>query len=339
MDLPRTGANGHEKLKTAVDPIASVLDVIREGERFLVCSHAGPDGDAVGSMLAMGTLLEAMGKRVDLVSADRIPEVYRGLPAAEDIRIAMRVQGQYDAAIVLECDGLARTGLQGLEKFFLVNIDHHATGIEYAQVNWIEPDATCVGEMVHRLFLSAGVEITPEAATSIYTTVLTDTGGFIYGATRASTFALARDLTLAGADPIRIAQQVYFSKPMAKLLLLGAALQNLRREGRLAWLWITHNDMVRSCAAEEDCEGIANYALSIAGVEAAAFLREGTENRVFASLRSKGRIDVAAIAERLGGGGHTNASGCVLAGPLGRAREEIVEALRGGLAGVAAEPG
>jgi phosphoesterase RecJ-like protein len=339
MGLPRTGANGHEKLKTAVDPITSILNVIREGERFLVCSHAGPDGDAVGSMLAMGTLLEAMGKRVDLVSADRIPEVYRGLPGAEDIRIAMRVQGQYDAAIVLECDGPARTGLQGLERFFLVNIDHHATGVEYAKVNWIEPDATCVGEMVHRLFLAAGVEITPEAATSIYTTVLTDTGGFIYGATGASTFALARDLTLAGADPIRIAQQVYFSKPMARLLLLGAALQNLHREGRLAWLWITHNDMVRSCAAEEDCEGIANYALSIASVEAAAFLREGTENRVFASLRSKGRMDVAAIAERFGGGGHANASGCVLAGPLGRAREENVEALRGGVAGVAAEPG
>ena len=339
MGLPQSSANGHEKLKAAVDPIASILNVIRERERFLVCSHAGPDGDAVGSMLAMGTLLKAMGKRADLVSADRVPEIYRALPGAENIRTAMRVQGQYDAAIVLECDGPTRTGLQGLEKFFLVNIDHHATGIEYAKVNWIEPDATCVGEMVHRLFLAAEVEITPEAATSIYTTVLTDTGGFIYGATRASTFELARDLTLAGADPIRIAQQVYFSKPMAKLLLLGAALQNLHREGRLAWLWVTHNDMVRSCAAEEDCEGIANYALSIAGVEASAFLREGMENRVFASLRSKGRINIAAIAERFGGGGHANASGCVLTGPLPRAREEIVNALRAGLAGVAAEPG
>ena len=174
--------------------------------------------------------------------------------------------------------------------------------------------------MVYRLFQAAGVEVTPEVATCIYTTVLTDTGGFIYGGTRASTFALARDLTLAGADPIRIAQQVYFSKSMAKLLLLGAALRNLHREGRLAWLWITHEDMVRSCAAEEDCEGIANYALSIAGVEAAAFLREGTENRDSRSLRSKGRINVAAIAERLDGGGHENASGCTLAGPLGRAQ-------------------
>jgi phosphoesterase RecJ-like protein len=339
MDRPQTSANHLETLKSGSDPIASILKVIREGERFLVCSHAGPDGDAVGSMLAMRVLLEAMGKRADLVTADRVPEVYRGLPGAEGIRTAMRVHGPYDAAILLECDGVERTRLEGLEKFFLVNIDHHASGIAYAHVNWIDHDATCVGEMVHRLFVAAGAEVTREAATCIYTTVLTDTGGFIYGGTRASTFELARDLTLAGADPIRIAQQVYFSKPVSKLLLLGAALGNLHREGRLAWLWITHNDMVRSCAAEEDCEGIANYALSIAEVEAAAFLREGTENRIRVSFRSKGRINVAEIAERLGGGGHENASGCAVAGPLGRAREEIVGELRGALAGMAAEPG
>ena len=339
MDLSQTDGKGHETLKTAADSIADILRVMRKGERFLVCSHAGPDGDAVGSILAIGVLLAAMGKRADLVSADRIPEIYRALPGSEDIRTAMRVHDTYDAAILLECDGLERTGLLGLEKLFLVNIDHHATGVAYAQVNWIDQDATCVGEMVHRLFLAAGIEVTPEAATCIYTTVLTDTGGFMYGATRASTFALASDLTLAGADPIRIAQQVYFSKPMAKLLLLGAALQNLHREGRVAWLWITHKDMVRSCAAEEDCEGITNYALSIAGVEAAAFLREGTENRIHVSLRSKGRVNVAAIAKRLGGGGHENASGCVLAGPLGQAQKAILEELRGALTGMAPEPG
>ena len=192
--------------------------MIREGERFLVCSHSRPDGDAVGSMLAMGKLLEAMGKRADLVSADRIQVVYRGLPGAEDIRTVLRVHGPYDAAILLECDGPERTRLQGLEKFFLINIDHHATGLNFAHINWIDHQAACVGEMVYRLFLAAGIEVTPEVATCIYTTLLTDTGGFIYGGTRASTFGLARDLTLAGADPIRIAQQVYFSTSMAKLL-------------------------------------------------------------------------------------------------------------------------
>ena len=103
--------------------------------------------------------------------------------------------------------------------------------------------------------------VTPEMATCIYTTLLTDTGGFRYGATSASTFGLAQELVLAGANPVKIAQDVYFSTATSKLLLLGAALANLKREGSLAWLWVTHNDMVHACAAEEDCEGIVNYAL------------------------------------------------------------------------------
>lgn len=339
MDLPRTSANGSDACKADDDPIADILKVIRDGERFLVCSHAGPDGDAVGSMLALGMLLEKMGKRADLVSADRVQALYRTLPGAEDIRTAFRVQGLYDAAILLECDGVERTRLQGLGKFLLINIDHHATGQEFAHINWIDRHAACVGEMVYRLFLTAGIEVTPEAATCIYTTVLTDTGGFIYGGTRASTFGLAHDLTLAGADPIRIAQQVYFSTSVTKLLLVGAALRNLHREGRLAWLWITHEDMLRSCAIEEDCEGIANYALSIAEVEAAVFMRELAGNRIRVSLRSKGRINVAEIAKRLEGGGHENASGCTVAGPLNRARTQILGELRTALAGLATKPG
>ncbi len=285
------------------DPVAQILETLRNGERFLVCSHSRPDGDAVGSMLAMGMLLEQMGKRADLVSADRIPGAYRTLPGAESIRSALRIHGPYDAVVLLECDGLARTRLRGMEDFYLINIDHHASGQEYAHQNWIDRDAASVGELVYRLVKAAGATVTPEMATCLYTTVLTDTGGFCYGSTKASTFALAHDLTLAGANPIRIAQDVYFSTSAAKMLLLGAALSNLKREGRLAWLSVTNQDMVRSCAAEEDCEGIVNYAVCIAGVEAAAFLRELPEQRIRLSLRSKGRVNVAAIAERLGGGG------------------------------------
>ncbi|WP_109487306.1 DHH family phosphoesterase [Occallatibacter savannae] len=316
----------------ADEPIAAILKVLGEGERFLVCSHAGPDGDAVGSMLAMGMLLKRMGKHADMVSADRVPIVFRALPGADRIQTAMRVHGPYDAVILLECDGVERTRLQGLESFFHINIDHHASGVAFADLNWIDREAACVGEMVYRLFRSAGVALTPEAASCIYTTVLTDTGGFVYGGTRASTFELARELVAAGADPIRIAQQVYFSTPISKLLLLGAALKNLHREGRVAWLWISQEDMIRSCAVEEDCEGIVNYALSTAEVEVAAFLRELEEKRVRVSLRSKGRVNVAAIAGRLGGGGHENAAGCTLDGPLSRAKEQIVEELRAALA-------
>ena len=332
MKLARAQVADSDSLPGDADSkIAAILKVIEDGERFLVCSHAGPDGDAVGSMLAMGMMLEQMGKHADLVSADRVPINFRALPRADRIQKGLRVHGLYDAVILLECDGVERTRLQGLEAFYKVNIDHHATGVEFADLNWIDREAACVGEMVFRLFRAAGVALTAEAASCIYTTVLTDTGGFVYGGTRASTFELARELTLAGADPIKIAQQVYFSTPISKLLLLGAALKNLHREGRFAWLWITQEDMARSCAAEEDCEGIVKYALSIAEVEVAAFLRELEEKRVRVSLRGKGRVNVAAIAERLGGGGHENAAGCTLDGPLMRAKEQIAGELRAAL--------
>jgi phosphoesterase RecJ-like protein len=324
---------------TEARQMESILKALRHGERFLVCSHSRPDGDAVGSMLAMGMLIKQMGKRADLVTADRIPNIYRGLPGAQEIRSALRVHGPYDAAILLECDGLARTRLRGLEKFLILNIDHHASGRAFGHLNWIDYHAASVGELVYRLVKAAGATVTPEMATCLYATVLTDTGGFCYGSTQASTFGLARELVLAGADPIRIAQDVYFSTATSKLLLLGAALNNLKRDGRLAWLWVTHQDMVRTCAAEEDCEGIVNFAVAISGVEAAAFLRELPERRIRLSLRSKGQVDVAAIAERMGGGGHESAAGCTLEGPLSQAIEEILVQLRLGVACFGVEPG
>ena len=212
-----------------------------------------------------------------------------------------------------------------------MNIDHHTSGKEWGRLNWIERDAASAGELVYRLARAARAKITPEMATCLYTTVLTDTGGFCYGGTRASTFALAHDLVEAGANPIQVAQDVYFSTPAAKLLLLGAALSNLHRQGRLAWLWVTHKDMMHANAAEEDCEGIVNFALSIAGVETAVFLRELPEGRIRLSLRGKGKLDVAAIAAELGGGGHENAAGCTLEGPLGRALEQILTRLHAAL--------
>ena len=327
MDDPHPGGAA-TLARSAANSIDEILQVIRAGERFLVCSHSRPDGDAVGSVLAMGMFLEQLGKRADLVTADRIPLVYRKLPGAGGFRTALRVHGPYDAAILLECDSAERTRLRGLDSFTIVNIDHHASGRPWGHINWIDRHAASVGELVYRLMQAAGATITPEVATCLYTTLLTDTGGFIYGGLRASTFALAEEKTLAGADPVRIAKDLYFRAPMSKLLLLGAALHNLHREGRLAWLWVTHHDMVRTCAAEEDCEGIVNYALSIADVEAAAFLRELPERRIRVSLRSKGKLNVAAIAEELGGGGHENASGCTVDGPLARALDEILGLLR-----------
>jgi phosphoesterase RecJ-like protein len=182
--------------------------------------------------------------------------------------------------------------------------------------------------MVYRLAMAARVEVTPQMATCLYVGVLTDTGSFCYEGTDAHAFEVARELVGRGADPAGIAREVYFSNPLSKMLLLGAALSNLRREGRLAWLWVTHDDMLRTGAAEEDCEGIVNYAIGIGGVEAAVLLRELPDQRVRLSLRSKGELDVARIAARFGGGGHLHAGGCTLAGPLAEATERILDTMR-----------
>jgi phosphoesterase RecJ-like protein len=309
------------------DPVAAILDVLRRAERVMVCSHARPDGDAVGSMMAMAMLLKQMGKQAEVVSADKVPHLYRLLPGTENIRVTQRVAANYDAVIMLECDGIERTGLEGLDGQLLINIDHHYSGRDYARLNWIDQQAVSVGAMVYRLAVAAQVRITPAMATCLYTTLLTDTGGFQYGFVNASTFEMARELVLAGADPVMIAQSVCFSAPFSKMLLLGAALQTLQREGQVAWLWVNRQDMMRTCAAEEDCEGVVNFALGIANIQAAAFLRELTETQVRVSLRSKGKLNVAAIAERLGGGGHKNAAGCTLDLPLARALETIPKLL------------
>lgn len=308
--------------------VDAILRAIGEAESVLVTAHARPDGDAVGSVLACGMMLEQLGKQVTMVFSDRVPLIYRWLPCAQSIRHWQRVEGEFDLAILLECDGIERSRLEGLDSTRLVNIDHHTSGRNFAHINWIDTDACAVAEQVFTLAGAAGVRITPEMATCLYMAVLTDTGSFCYEGTDARTFSLAHELVRLGACPANIAQDVYFSNPMSKMLLLGAALGNLKRDGRVAWLSVTTADMERANAAEEDCEGIVNYAIGIAGVEAAVFLRELPNHRVRLSLRSKGTVNVAAVAESFGGGGHENASGCTLPGPMPAATEAILARMR-----------
>ncbi len=313
-------------------PIDAVLSSIARADRLLVTAHARPDGDAVGSVLACWMMLQRLGKHADMVLSDRVPWIYRGLPCSSQVRHCSQVEGDYDAVILLECDSIERTRLGGLENRFLINIDHHTSGRAFANVNWIDSNACAVAEMVYHLIKAAGISLTAEMAACLYTAVLTDTGSFCFAGTDAHTFELAHELVRHGADPVHIARDVYFSNPAAKMRLLGAALANLHHDGDLAWLWVSERDMDRAQAAEEDCEGIVNYAIGIAGIEVAVFLRELRDHRVRLSLRSKGRVNVATIAEEFGGGGHENASGCTLEGPLPAATNRILEYLRGVMA-------
>jgi phosphoesterase RecJ-like protein len=304
-----------------------VLQEIRGRRRFVVTSHARPDGDGIGSALACGQILRVMGKDAEVVMHDGVPRIYQNLPFADRVVQADAVPAN-DAVIMLECDSIRRALLEGLERCFLINIDHHASGRNFAHINWIDSTVMATAELVFRLARLACVPVDRDIATCLYTGLMTDTGSFMFEGTNEHTFTVARELVLAGADPALCARHIYFGHSTAKLRLLGAALSNLRREGALAWIWVTQEQMQRFEAREEDCEGLVNYALSMADVQVAIFLRELPDRRYRVSLRSKGEVNVSIVAENFGGGGHKCASGCSMDGPLEVAVARIVERLR-----------
>jgi phosphoesterase RecJ-like protein len=310
----------------------SLLEVFRSYPHFVVTSHARPDGDAIGSVLALAEILDQLGCTTDLVLADPAPVIYSTLPNLDRIRFdksADNGERTGDAAdlapaILLECDGIERTGLSGLEGRSLINIDHHASGRGFGAINWIDPGACAVAAMVYRIAKAAEVEITPSMATCLYTSILSDTGAFTYPATNAESFAIAHDLTLHGANPSQIARDLYFTTPLSKVRLLGTALAGLQLRGNLAWSWVTLDDLEHTRATPEDCEGIVGNLIGIDGIDAAFFLREQPDGAFRLSIRSKGGINVARVAEAFGGGGHVTASGCTMPGPLQVAVDRVL---------------
>ncbi len=304
-----------------------VLNQIGRRQKFILTSHARPDGDAVGSTLACAQILRSMGKQASVVLSDGVPGTYTPLPFSDSVLLTTEEAPEAEAVIILECDSVARTRLTGLERHYLINIDHHATARPFADVNWIDPNACATAEMIFRLAREAGVKISPDVATCLYTAVLTDTGSFCFQGTNERTFALAQELVRCGADPVRIAQNVYFSTHISKMRLLGAALSSLHRDGTLVWMHVDRATLERCEASDEDCEGLVNYALAIQGIEVALFFREEPGGRFRVSLRSKGAVNVAAVAAAFGGGGHECASGCGIDGPLSAATERLIAQL------------
>ncbi len=303
-----------------------VLKAIRARQRFVVTSHARPDGDGIGSALACGEILRVMGKDAEVVTYDGVPRIYQNLPFADRAIQAESVPPN-DAVILLECDSTRRALLQGLDQCFLINIDHHVSGRNFGHINWIDPHVMATAELVYRLARLACVPIDHDIATCLYTALMTDTGSFMFEGTNEHTFTVGRELVLAGANPAQCARHIYFGHSTAKMRLLGAALSHLHREGSLAWIWVTREQMERFGAREEDCEGLVNYALSMGDVQVAIFFREMLDGRYRVSLRSKGEINVSRVAEHFGGGGHKCASGFSLDGPLAIAVSRVVERL------------
>jgi phosphoesterase RecJ-like protein len=311
--------------------LARICEAIHRGRRFLLSSHARPDGDSIGSQLALAFALDHLGKTVQIVNRDAAPDHYREFPGLDRIVIADRVgpELQADAVVVLECSDLSRTGVDGLDGRFIINIDHHSGNRMYGALNWFDESAAACGEMVFDLIRSLGVPLTREIATHIYLAILTDTGSFHHSNITPRTFDICRQTVEAGVNPAAMARRVFDSNSIGKLKLIGALLDKMELTdgGRLAVLWMD-DAMLDACGCtHNDTEGVINLPLTAREVQAVVFFKVVASGDVRVSMRSKYDVDVRLVANEHGGGGHKNAAGFTVPGPLEAVRPEIIARL------------
>ncbi len=310
--------------------LSQVVELIESKRRFAITSHIRPDGDSLGSSLGLYWLLRALDKDVEIIMRDPAPHSYQQLPGAKKVRVTPAVDQSYDAVFVIECSDISRPGLIDLEKQFVVNIDHHSTTALFGSINWIDSTASAVGEMIYNLCKATGVRVTKEIAECVYTALITDTGSFHYSNTTERTFKVASELVRTGVRPAKTAEAVFASYPWSRIQLMGAVLSTARRDasGRVAIMRHTTEMQKLIGASDEDADGFVNYPLTVYEVEAVALLKECAPRTYRTSLRSKGDVNVARVAEKFGGGGHRNAAGCTLRGSWEEAEEEIIGLLR-----------
>ena len=275
-----------------------------------------PPGPTSHDVVALA--LRAMGKEVTVVT-DAVPPVFlQPFPGVNGIQLTTSVTEPYDAALIMECSELSRTGVAGLDRSPVFNIDHHPGNISYGAINWIDESAAACGEMVCTLIDALGVRLTRDIATHLYLAVLTDTGSFHFSHLTPWTYEVARRAVEAGADPQWIARTHYDSSSLARVRMFGAVLNDMviQNEGKVALLAITRKAMSDLGGTSDDLEGLINFPLTVKEIQAVAFFKEAGDHDWRVSMRSKGEVNVGAIARHFGGGGHKNAAGCSTTGDL-----------------------
>ena len=309
--------------------LSQVVELIESRRSFAITSHVRPDGDSLGSSLGLYWLLRALEKDVEVIMRDPVPHAYQQLPGSKSVRVTPSVDRPYHALFVIECSDITRPGLIDLEKQLVVNIDHHATTALFGSINWIDSTASACGEMIYNLCKATGVRVTKEIAECVYTALITDTGSFHYSNTTERTFKVASELVRTGVKPAKTAEAVFASYPWSRIQLMGQVLSTAKRDatGKVASMRLSLEMQRRSDASDEDADGFVNYPLTVGEVEAVALLKECAPSTFRTSLRSKGDVNVARVAEKFGGGGHRNAAGCTLTGNWEEAEQEIVTLL------------
>jgi phosphoesterase RecJ-like protein len=314
-----------------------ILQTIKTADRILVTAHTDPDGDAVGSLLAMGLALERLGKQTTLYNESPIPAVYQFLPAVGRIDRHLDAAADFDAAVVLDCGDLSRVGSAAdtvKRVRSVINIDHHASNPGFGAHCLIDAHACATAEIVYRLIRALEIPLDRDIATCIYTGILTDTGSFRFSNTNASAFAICREMVEAGVDPFEVAQHVFGSYSLGRIKLLNLALNSIEisPNGKLSLMTVTRGMLEETRTQQEDVDGLINYARRIEDVRVAALIQEQVNGqaaatdrvRLHVSLRSDGSVDVAAIAGAFGGGGHHSAAGFQIESTLADIKSQLL---------------
>lgn len=325
---------------------SEIVAALREGERFLVPLHVRPDGDSIGSSLALAGALQKMGKTALVVRADDLPANLSFLPGVDRVvhwEEVMGAPGRYDAAILIDCGDIERVGpsadlFKRVDR--IINIDHHVSNTRYGGLNLIDPRAAAAAEVVFDLIREMEVEIDYPIAVALYAAIVTDTGSFRYESTAPRTHEITAVLLKLGIKPGEVSRQIWDNQSLAALRLAERALGSLQVDagGGLAWVSLSRADFVHAGADDLESEGIVNYPRQIRGVEVAVLFIEEREpgsdhpGEVKVSLRSNQSVDVSRIAGLFGGGGHARAAGCTVPGGLDEARELVLPPVREALA-------
>ena len=310
----------------------SIIHQLTRSRRVLLTTHTHPDGDAIGSLLALGLSLERMGKTIAMVDDDPIPAIYRFLP--EVARITDRVPSgvDFDTAVVLDCGSLQRVGAVAeavTAAPVVINIDHHVTNEAFGTLRLVDPEACATAEIIYRLLGEMSVPIDKIVATAIYTGIFTDTGSFRFSNTNLEAFTICREMVTLGVDPYQVAKHVYGTYSLGRIKLLNMALDSieLAANGKMTIMTLSQEMLRETRTQPEDGDGLINYARRIEDVRVAALIQElngGQANRYHVSLRSDGSIDVAGIAKAHGGGGHVSAAGFSITAPLADVKADLL---------------
>jgi bifunctional oligoribonuclease and PAP phosphatase NrnA len=310
-----------------------IAEILRREDRFLVVSHINPDGDAIGSLLGMYLGLREMGKEVRALSAASVPDTYDFLPGKMSIVAKVEDVG-FSPQWILALDTATVERISGDIKELrnrarLINVDHHPTNPAYGDLNFVESQATSTAEIVYGLLTAAGYRLSADVGKCLYTGLITDTGCFRFSGVTSRTLRIAAELLEPGLDSYDVTRHLFEEHPLARMKLEGIMLERLEifLDGKLLVSTLHAEDFDRVGAAFSDAENMVNRLRESRGVEA-GILITGVADGVFrVSFRSKGRLDVAAIAALLGGGGHRNAAGLRTTLPLQELKQKLVSAV------------